>query len=558
MQHRYTQLEGAFCTPRRRRRSMRGPGHAVAWDAQDRELLERGARHQTRSFRHGMTDIVARDVSSPDAADAVERSHSIRRLDRKLVQGVSWSGGIKGLTQLVSWASTVIVARLLSPQDVGLVAMATVYLGLTALVSGFGLGNAIIALRDVSDDLLSQLHAVALLVGLAAFAVSCVVAEPLGRFFGAPELAPVVIVLSCTLVLDSLRAVPTALLTRGLRFKYLALLEALKTLVAVSVTVGLAAAGATHWAIVLGNVVGALVVTVLVLVVWRQPFARPRFGALKPTLTFSSQLLLGSLAWYGYSNADFLVAGRVLGRTALGEYTLAWTMSTTPGDKIMSMFGGVMPTMFAAVKHDVHALRRYFFLFSEGMANLVVPMALGLALVAHDFVLLAFGAKWSAAILPLQLLCCYLPIHMLSVLLAPVLQVQGDAKYPMRLGLYTLATLPPAFYLAGTRWGTVGIAAVWLAVYPLILLPVFARVFRTLGIRVTEYFAHLRPILGSAAVMSVVVLTIRALLPRDWPLALLFSIQVASGAAAYVAATLFLQKERLKVLTDFFRAARSG
>jgi teichuronic acid exporter len=494
---------------------------------------------------------------STDAPRPVGPDHEIRRLDRKLAQGISWTGAIKGLSQLLSWASTIVVARLLSPEDFGLVAMAAVYLGMTALITEFGLGTAIVALRDLSEELLAQLHAVALLVGVAAFVTSCLVAVPLSRFFGAPELTAVVVVLSCSLVLDSLRTVPTALLARALRFKFLALLEALKAIVAVSLTVGLAALGAKHWALVLGNVFAALVVTLLLLALRPQRFARPRVAALRSTLTFSSQLLLGQLTWYGYTNADFLIAGRVLGKIALGEYTLAWTMSSTPADKIMAIFGRVIPMLFAAVKHDSKALRRYFFLFTEVLANLVVPAALGLALVASDFVLLAFGAKWSAAILPLQLLCCYLPVHVLAVLLAPVLHVKGDARYPLRMGLYALAVLPPAFYLSGTRWGTVGIAAVWLVVYPLILLPVYARVFRTLGIRVTEYVACLWPTLGSATVMAAVVLTSRALLPTSWPLGLRFGTQVALGALAYVGAGLFLQRQRLKVLADFVRALRS-
>jgi hypothetical protein len=85
----------------------------------------------------------------------------------------------------------------------------------------------------------------------------------------------------------------------------------------------------------------------------------------------------------------------------------------------------------------------------------------------------------------------------------------------------------------------------------------YSRVLRTLGLRVTEYLAHLRPTLASAAVMAAVVLTIRALLPANWPLGVLFSIQVASGDAAYVAAGLILQRRRLKALADFFRAVRS-
>jgi O-antigen/teichoic acid export membrane protein len=505
-----------------------------------------------------MTDVAVQDASSRDAVQAAEPSHDIRRLDRKLVQGLSWSGGIKGLTQLLTWTSTIIVARLLSPEDVGLVAMATIYLGVAALVTDFGLGTAVIALRDLSDELLAQLHTVALLVGLGAFAVSCVIALPLSRFFGAPELAAVVVVLSCSLVLDSLRTVPTALLAKALRFKYLALLEALKAIVAVSLTVGLAAFGARHWALVLGNILATLVATILLVALRPQRFARPRLRALKSTLTFSSQLLLGQLAWYGYTNADFLTAGRVLGKIALGEYTLAWSMSSTPADKIMAVFGRVIPTMFAAVKHDANAFRRYFFLFTEGFANLIIPTSVGLALVTHDFVLLAFGARWSAAILPLRLLCGYLPIHVLAVILVAVLNVKGDARYPMRVSLYALAVLPPAFYVAGSRWGTSGIAAVWLVVYPWTILPLYVRVLRALGIRVAEYLTCLRPTLESAAVMTVVVLTTRALLPPNWPLGLRFGIEVTCGAAAYLAAALVLQRRRLKALADFFRALRSA
>lgn len=501
--------------------------------------------HDTAAaVHHGMTT-----AGLPNEASAA--------LDRTLLHGVSWNGGVKGITLLLSWASTIIVARILSPEDFGLVAMATIYLGLTALVTDFGLGAAIVALRDLTEEHISQLHTVALLVGVGAFLVSCLVAIPLSRFFGAPALAVVVVVMSTTLIWESLRSVPIALLARALRFKELALFEALKVVVAVSFTLTLAMFGARHWALVLGNVSAALVVTFVMLVRQPQRFARPQFRTLQSTLTFSSKLLMGQVAWYGYSNADFLMAGRVLGRVALGEYTLAWTLTSTPGEKIMSIFGRVMPTMFAAVQRDVAALRRYFLLFTEALAILIVPASVGLALVAPDFVLLVFGAKWAAAIVPLQVLCCYASIHILATPLTPVLQVKGQAGFPMRMGFYALAILPPAFYFSGARWGTVGIAAIWLVVYPLILVPIYARTFRTLGIGVGDYLTCIGPTVFSAAFMTAVVLAMQTLAPSAWPVALRFGLQVASGAAAFAAAGLFLHRRRLGVLTDFLRTIRS-
>src|SRR5437899_8992794 len=121
----------------------------------------------------------------------IERGAAARLLDRALMHGVTWIGGVKGATLLLSWVGTVIVARILSPADYGLVAMATVYLGLTTMITDFGLGSAIVALRDLSEGLAAQLHTVAALIGIAAFGVSCAVAVPLSRFFGAPALVPV-------------------------------------------------------------------------------------------------------------------------------------------------------------------------------------------------------------------------------------------------------------------------------------------------------------------------------------------------------------------------------
>ncbi len=484
-------------------------------------------------------------------------TRATRVLDRTLLRGVTWTGGIKGITLLFSWASTVIVARILSPADYGLVAMATVYLGLTTMITDFGLGSAIVALRDLSADLAAQLHAVSTMIGIAAFGISCLVAVPLSRFFATRALVPVIIVLSSALVLDALRVVPTSILARGLRFKSLSLLEGFKVLTAVGFTLALAASGATYWALVLGNVVASLAVTLFVLIVLPQRFATPRFRALKSTLAFSSHFLMGQLAWYGYSNADFVVAGRVLGRIALGEYTLAWTLTSAPADKIMAIFGRVMPTMLAAVQRDVAALRRYFLLFTEALAILIVPASLGLALVAKDFVLLVFGTKWAAAVVPLQLLCAYTAIHILGTVTTPVLQVTGQASFPARCGVLTLAILPPAFFFSGNRWGTVGIAAIWLSVYPLVLIPVYVRVFRTLSLRMRDYLACLGPTLISAALMAAVVLAIRLFASAAWPLALRFATQVGCGAATFVASALFIQRGRLGALADFLRAIRT-
>ena len=196
-------------------------------------------------------------------------------------------------------------------------------------------------------------------------------------------------------------------------------------------------------------------------------------------------------------------------------------------------------------------------LFSEALAILIIPASVGLALVAPDFVLLVFGPKWHASVVPLRILCLYTAINILGTVATPVLQMTGQAGFPARCGIATLMILPPAFFFAGTRWGTVGIAAIWLSVYPLILVPVYARVFKTLGIRLRDYLACLGPTLMGAAVMTLVVTVIRSAAPAAWPLSIRFTVQVLCGAAAFVIAGLFIQRRRLTVLADFVRTIRA-
>jgi len=492
---------------------------------------------------------------APETAAVYGDVTSTGVLDRTIAHGVTWTAGIKAATVVVSWACTIMLARILDPQDYGIATMATVYVGLTSMVTDFGLGAAVIALPDLSEKLAAQLHTAACAVGGIAFAISCIAAVPVSRFFKTPNLVPVIIVVSTLLIFDSIRLVPTARLGRELRLKDLALLDGYKAFIALALAVPLALLGARYWTLVVGNVVAALVVTAVVLARVPQRFARPAFHEVKSTLKFSSHFLTNQLAWYGYTNADFMVAGRILGKVALGEYNLAWLIVCAPGDKILSIFGRVMPMVLANVQRDVQALRRYFLLFTEVLGILIIPTAVGLALVARDFVFLVFGAKWAAAVVPLQLLSLFIAIHVVGTPTDRLLQSIGQASFPARCRLVMLVVLPTAFYLSGTRWGTAGIAAMWILVYPLLLIPMFARAFRSVGIRVRDYVATLAPTLLSTALMAVVVFGLK-MLPLQ-PLGARFTLEVACGAIAFIGSAMLMQRRRLGMLADFVRTIRN-
>src|SRR5262245_22726005 len=114
----------------------------------------------------------AAGAHASDAAAAAHRAH----LGRSLATGVAWMGSAKWISQLAAWASTIVVARLLSPEDYGLVGMATLFLGIVTLFSEFGIGTTVVTLRDLSVNQLAEVNTLALLLGVGGFAASCIAA----------------------------------------------------------------------------------------------------------------------------------------------------------------------------------------------------------------------------------------------------------------------------------------------------------------------------------------------------------------------------------------------
>ena len=148
-----------------------------------------------------------------------------RNLDHTLLRGIAWTGAVKWGSQVMSWLSTIVVARVLAPSDYGLVAMATAFLGLVALVNEFGLGSAIVMVRTLRQEQVAQLNSLALLLGLSGFLVACVAAVPVAIFYDAPDLPWVLVVLGGTFLTAGLCSVPNAILEKALRFKTLAFIE---------------------------------------------------------------------------------------------------------------------------------------------------------------------------------------------------------------------------------------------------------------------------------------------------------------------------------------------
>lgn len=465
-------------------------------------------------------------------------------LDRVLVRGLAWTGAVKYGTQVLRWASTIIVARLLTPADYGVFSGAMFFIGLVGLLTEFGVGTAVVTLRELDDEDVAQLNGLAMLFGLVACLAMCALAQPLSMLQRTPELTLVIMALSFGFVVRSLRTVPGGLLQRELRFKTFAFLEGIEAVLLAGAVVLFAWLGFGYWTLVLGDLLSGLLGTALLLSRRRHRFAWPRFRRIGKALVFSGHLVVSRLTWYWYSGADRFVALRYLGKAANGAYGFGLELASVPVEKITALVGRVAPAFLAAVQDDNAALRRYVLNITEAIAFLTIPACWGMALVADTFVPVVLGEAWRPAITPLRLLAIYAAWRSIEALFHTVLVVKKEARFGARTGIVCAVLLPVGFYL-GQRWGgTTGIALAWMAVHPVIYFPLYRRVLRLIELPLSGLLGALWPSLCSSLAMAAAVLGVRAMSPTT-SLPVRLAMEIGVGALAYAATMLVGFRGRL-------------
>jgi PST family polysaccharide transporter len=479
-----------------------------------------------------------------------------RAASGSVAHAVAWAGLAKWLTQLVSWASILLVVRLLTPEDFGLVGMAQIFVSLVTLFTEFGLATAIIAQAELTEEQIGQLNSVAVIVSAVAVLITCAAAAPLGRFFMAPQLPLVVMATSSVFAITGFRIVPNAVLQREFRFRYLAFTESIPSIVAAGAMIGFALLGFHYWTLVIGTVVASALVTILTVVGRPCRLVRPRLSEISSVLRVSRHLLVTRLAWWVQVNADGLVIGRFLGKGPLGAYTMTMSIASQPLDKITSLVTQVTPPFLSTAQTNRLALRHLLLVLTGMLAIAVFPIAGGLTIVAGEFVLTVLGPKWAAVTPALGLLSAVAAFRSVESLLAPVVVVTGGTRLFMYLGFIEATIMVLTFYV-GTGYGITGVALGWLLVYPFLQLPIYVWVFRRTGVRLAEYLDVLWPALRATCLMVAAVVGLKLIMPPGWPAPQRLVAQVGLGVATYMLASL-LQRRRLQAMYHEFRALSRG
>jgi O-antigen/teichoic acid export membrane protein len=472
-------------------------------------------------------------MAAPQAHTAEVVHGAGGQLERQLFAGIAWTAVFRWVAQFFSWIGTFYAAHLLAPGDFGVVAMAMVPIGFLRIVEDFGLDAVLVQDRNLDRKQLARLAGLATVVGVTFCGLFLLAARPIATFNHEPVVAALVSALSVTFILDSLQILPRATMQRELRFRTLAAVTATQFLVSAATLVTCAKLGLGYWALVLNAIVSGVVVTLILIRLAPYPIAWPReIRSLARPMLAGWRVLVSRAGWYGYSNMDQLLIGRVLGKDALGAYGFAMTFAGLPLQEITSVVSRVVPGVFSEVQANRTELRRYFLLLTEAMAYLALPAAIGLALTADRVVHIALGPRWEAVILPFRILCLYYAVYAAQVLVSHVLIWTGHFRANMWLTLLGVVGLGTGFAIT-VKAGIVAVAWTWVIAFPLLSVPALILAARLLDMRIREFFAALVPAALACVVMAIVVITFRAGLTDGLGDVPALALEAAVGAVTY-------------------------
>jgi teichuronic acid exporter len=462
-------------------------------------------------------------------------------LGKRVIDGLKWTAGIKLAGQVLSWAITIVVVRLLTPGDYGLLAYATVFLGFLALVAELGLADAVVQGRAADLTQLRAVFGAVILMNVAlALLVAFALAPLAALFFSEPRLIPVMQVLGLAFLINCFAVIPTASLERNLVFRGRSVVELGAGLTGNLLTLALALHGAGVWSLVWGNLATALCRTLGMNII--SPFAHwPDFHISRAfrLISFGAKVALNRVLWFVYTQADVFVAGKVLGKAPLGYYSVAMHLASMPAQRVSAIINQVAFPAFSRAAQEAGSVGRYLLLAVRSISFIAFPVTWGLASVAPEIVRVLLGAAWTDATTPLALLSLVMPLRILSPVTHGALQAIGRPEVSVNNNILACCVMPIAF-LVGAQYGLLGLSLAWVLCFPLVVLANLARSLPLLETRLPAYLSALvRPAAISAAMIGAVTLGRSLISLPQLPLMLVL---ISIGVATYAVLSLLFNR----------------
>lgn len=429
---------------------------------------------------------------------------------KRITRGAGWIYTYRWLDRLLGFVSIVVLARILVPEDFGLVAIAASYVAILEGLSDFDVNKALIRARDHDRSLFDSAWTLSVVRGIVSALLMVVIAP----FVGDTRMTAILYVLAVSPLLQGLSNPRFVMFERELVYSKLAVLTLTAKIVSFSVTLYIALVYRSYWALVLGILAGSLTSAVLTYLL--KPY-RPRFSVSRfsEIFAFSGWMSLATAVTTLSMQTDRIIVGRLLGVANAGSYYMTQRVGVVPTSELISPLQRILFPTFSEIAEEPQKLRRAVRESVNILGSLSLPAGIGFALVANDFVPIVLGDTWLMIVPLLVVLVPFLGFRAALSMTLPCMMALGRTRLLFQVSLvYALVHLP-AFIAATALFGLTG------AIWSIVLAGFFYSylnawmLHRTLGITVGEILSQLRRPVLAAALMVGAIMIADALLPLD-------------------------------------------
>src|ERR1700722_69831 len=455
-------------------------------------------------------------------------------LKHTIVSAVGWFVAIKVSVQVVTWAMTLVVIRILSPDDYGLMAVSQIFVNFMLGFGSLGFGDALVQQGETPMAVVARLFGVLLASAVVLGILMALAAYPIGAWYHDPRLVPLIQVSSLGFLFTALTALPRAFLTKDLRVRPMFVMELASGLAGAATVIVLAFDGYGVWSLMLGWLATNVVKLLGFIALASEYYIWPRFGfaGIGPLFSFGIYRTFEYIVWMIFASADILVISRLLGAVEVGVYVVASNFATMPLNKIAPIVNSTAFPAFALIQGRPSEARFYALKAVRMMAAVAVPLFFGLAVTAPEVVDLVFGPNWIAARPVLGVLALAVTFRAILLVVPNFLQGIGDSRASFWCTGIGAVIFPPAFVI-GCHWGIVGVAWAWLLGYPIMYAASAMIASRRGGLDIRLLLlAPLQPI-AAGVIMMAAVTALRLVLPATLPEIVIFVVLVVTGAATY-------------------------
>jgi O-antigen/teichoic acid export membrane protein len=466
-------------------------------------------------------------------------------LKDKILHGILWVSISGILLKFINFTVTIILARLLEPQDFGLVAIALIVVNFFEIFHDLGIRPALIHRKDERDAAANTAFLIFPTVALIFYAISYLIAPIAAQFFHAEQITVLIRVLALTFVIWSFGSLPKALLIKDLEFKKLVIPRLLPNITYGAVAIVMALKGFEVWSLVGGQLALMLMSTITI---WHAQKWRPslRFNrkiAIE-LLNYGKYAMTANIIIFLISVVDITFIGRLLGPQELGYYSIAFTIAGFFTLQISIMMSEVMFPALSKMQDDIDKMGLTYLKTLKYLSLVAFPATFGIIAVSWYFIKVIYGDKWMPAVAVLQVLCIYGLNKAMLKTTENLYLAAGKPQIMTKINLCQFIIMLILIYPLTLKYGIVGTGIAAVIPSAMMVLLTFHEAGKIIDKSLLTIVKHIAPAAAGSLIMVALVLLLQQLISHLSP-ALVLLLSIGLGAVSYIVFIWLTQKEEL-------------